>query len=464
MSALRQCLSKMKQKTIFVCQECGAKSPKWVGQCPECNKWNTMVEELVSSIPSPSNRRRLVNDSYDQPKPISSIETIDQERLKSGIEEFDRVLGGGAVPGSVILIGGDPGIGKSTLLLQVLDRLTQNYGKTLYVSGEESARQIKLRASRLGIESSDLHVLCETDIEAIEVHIDKLSPKIVVVDSIQTMQRSDIDSIPGNITQVRESSMALTSIAKSRNIPIFIVGHITKEGSIAGPKVMEHIVDTVLYMEGDSYHVYRILRAVKNRFGSTNEIGVFEMRDSGLVEITNPSEMLLSERKENISGSVVVSIMEGTRPILLELQALVSPAYFGVPQRTANGIDRNRLALLLAVLDKRAGFRIQNSDVFVNVVGGMQAEEPGIDLGVMVALISNHKDKPVDPKTVVIGEVGLGGEVRAVSQAEKRIKESARLGFKRAIISHYNVRGLNIKEDIEVVGVQMVKDALNILL
>lgn len=454
----------MKQKTIFICQECGAKSSKWVGQCPECGKWNTMIEELVSSISSPSNRRKLVNADDNKPKPITSIETIEQERLKSGIEEFDRVLGGGAVPGSVILIGGDPGIGKSTLLLQVLDRLTQNYGKTLYVSGEESARQIKLRANRLGIESPDLHVLCETDIDAIEVHIDKLLPKIVVVDSIQTMQRSDIDSIPGNITQVRESSMALTSIAKSRNIPIFIVGHITKEGSIAGPKVMEHIVDTVLYMEGDSYHVYRILRAVKNRFGSTNEIGVFEMRDSGLVEITNPSEMLLSERKENISGSVVVSIMEGTRPILLELQALVSPAYFGVPQRTANGIDRNRLALLLAVLEKRAGFRIQNSDVFVNVVGGMQAEEPGIDLGIIVALISNHKDKPVDPKTVVIGEVGLGGEVRAVSQAEKRIKESARLGFKRAIISHYNARGLNIREDIEVVGVQMVKDALNILL
>lgn len=454
----------MKQKTVFICQECGTRSPKWVGQCPECGKWNTMVEELISSVSPPSNRRKLVNDDNNQPKPISSIETIEQERLKSGIEEFDRVLGGGAVPGSVILIGGDPGIGKSTLLLQVLDRLTQNYGKTLYVSGEESARQIKLRASRLGIESPDLHVLCETDIDAIEVHIDKLLPKIVVVDSIQTMQRSDIDSIPGNITQVRESSMALTSIAKSRNIPIFIVGHITKEGSIAGPKVMEHIVDTVLYMEGDSYHIYRILRAVKNRFGSTNEIGVFEMRDSGLVEITNPSEMLLSERKENISGSVIVSIMEGTRPILLELQALVAPAYFGVPQRTANGIDRNRLALLLAVLEKRAGFRIQNSDVFVNVVGGIQAEEPGIDLGVIVALISNHKDKPVDPKTVVIGEVGLGGEVRAVSQAEKRIKESARLGFKRAIISHYNVRGLNIKEDIEVVGVQMVKEALNILL
>ncbi len=454
----------MKQKIIFVCQECGAKSPRWVGQCPECGKWNTMVEELANSIPSPSNRRGLVNGNINQPKPISSIETIDQERLRSGIDEFDRVLGGGAVPGSVILIGGDPGIGKSTLLLQVLDRLTQNYGKTLYISGEESARQIKLRASRLGIESHDLHILCETDIDMISVHIDKLLPKVVVVDSIQTMQRSDIDSIPGNITQVRESSMALTSIAKSRNIPIFIVGHITKEGSIAGPKVMEHIVDTVLYMEGDSYHIYRILRAVKNRFGSTNEIGVFEMRDSGLVEITNPSEILLSERKENVSGSVVISIMEGTRPILLELQALVTPAYFGVPQRTANGIDRNRLALLLAVLEKRAGFRIQNSDVFVNVVGGIQAEEPGVDLGVIVALISNHKDKPVDPKTVIIGEVGLGGEVRAVSQAEKRIKESARLGFKRAIISYYNVRGLNIKEDIEVVGVRMVKDALNILL
>ncbi|MEK7400125.1 MAG: DNA repair protein RadA [Candidatus Poribacteria bacterium] len=454
----------MKQKTVFVCQECGAKSPRWVGQCPECSKWNSMVEELFSSVQPLPTRLKLVGDGYDQPKPISSIETLEQERLKSGIEEFDRVLGGGAVPGSVALIGGEPGIGKSTLLLQVLDKMTQNYGKTLYVSGEESARQIKLRASRLGIESSELNVLCETDVEIIENHINKLSPKLVVIDSIQTMQRSDIESIPGNVTQVKESAMALTSIARSRGIPIFIVGHINKEGSIAGPKVMEHIVDTVLYMEGDSYHVYRILRAVKNRFGSTNEIGVFEMRDSGLVEVTNPSEMLLSERRENVSGSVVISIMQGTRPILLELQALVAPAYYGVPQRTANGIDRNRLALLLAVLDKRTGFRIQNSDVFVNIVGGMKAEEPGVDLGVMVAIVSNQKDKTVDPKTVVIGEVGLGGEVRAVSQAEKRIKESARLGFKRAIISHYNLRGLNIKEDIEVVGVQMVRDALSILL
>ena len=454
----------MKQRTVFVCQDCGYKSPKWVGQCPDCGKWNAMLEETHNVVQTSSARRKTIGEGYDQPKSITSIENIEQERLKSGIGEFDRVLGGGAVPGSVALIGGDPGIGKSTLLLQVIDRFTQNYGTTLYVSGEESARQIKLRADRLSIKSSQLNVLCETDVDAIENHIINLSPKIVVVDSIQTMQRSDIDSVPGNVTQVRECAMALTYIAKTRGVPIFIVGHINKEGSIAGPKVMEHIVDTVLYMEGDSYHVYRILRAVKNRFGSTNEIGVFEMRDTGLDEITNPSEMLLSERQENVSGSVVVSIMEGTRPILLELQALVAPAYFGMPQRTSNGIDRNRLALLLAVLDKRAGFRIQNSDVFVNIVGGMKAEEPGVDLGIMVAAVSNFKDKPVDPKTVVIGEVGLGGEVRAVSQAEKRIKEASRLGFKRAIVSQYNLRGLKLKEDIEVVGVNMVRDALNILL
>jgi len=454
----------MKQKKVFACQQCGYQSSKWVGQCPECGKWNTMAEENYTAPKVALTRRNFISDGYDKPQPINNIQTIEQERLKSGIDEFDRVLGGGAVPGSVALIGGDPGIGKSTLLLQILDKFTQRYGKTLYISGEESAKQVKLRADRLGINSSELNVLCETDIDAIENHITNLSPKIVVIDSIQTMQRSDIDSIPGNVTQVRESTMALTYLAKSSAIPIFIIGHITKEGNIAGPKVMEHIVDTVLYMEGDNFHVYRILRAVKNRFGSTNEIGVFEMRDAGLVEITNPSEMLLSERQENVSGSVVISIMEGTRPILLELQALTAPAYFGIPQRTSNGIDRNRLALLLAVLDKRAGFRIQNSDVFVNVVGGMQADEPGVDLGIITAIVSNFKDKPVDSKTVVIGEVGLGGEVRAVSQAENRIKESARLGFTRAVVSHYNLRGLNIKEDIEVVGVRMVKDALNVLL
>ncbi len=449
---------------IYICQECGYTQPKWTGKCPDCGKWNTFVEEIVPSK-TPIYHKNITAD-HSKPQPINNIQTVEQDRLKSGIGEFDRVLGGGAVPGSVTLIGGDPGIGKSTLLLQVIDRLSQNYGTTLYISGEESAAQIKMRADRLSIQSRYLNVLCETEIDEIESNIESLSPKVVVIDSIQTMYKSDIQSTPGNVTQVRESTMALTYMAKSRNIPIFIVGHITKEGNIAGPKVMEHIVDTVLYMEGDSYHVYRILRAVKNRFGSTNEIGVFEMRDSGLVEISNPSEMLLSERQENISGSVVISIMEGTRPILLELQALVAPANFGMPQRTSNGVDRNRLALLLAVLDKRAGYRIQNSDVFVNVVGGMQANEPSVDLGTIVAIVSNYKDKPIDPKTLIIGEVGLGGEVRAVSQSEKRIKEAAKLGFTRAIVSQYDVRGLSIKEssDIRVLGVRTINDALNLVL
>jgi len=307
-------------------------------------------------------------------------------------------------------------------------------------------------------------MLCETDVDAIERHITNLSPAVVVIDSIQTTYKPDIQSAPGNVSQVRESTAALMYIAKSQAIPIFIVGHMTKDGTIAGPKVMEHMVDTVLYLEGETYHVYRILRAVKNRFGSTNEIGVFEMRDKGLVEITNPSEMLLSERQEDVSGSVVVSIMEGTRPILLELQALVAPANFGMPQRTANGIDRNRLALLLAVLDKRAGFHIQNSDVFVNVVGGMQAVEPGVDLGTIVAIASNYRDVPIDAKTVVIGEVGLGGEVRAVYQAEKRIAEAEKLGFTKAIVSQYNLRGLKTKANIKVLGIHTVNDALNVIL
>jgi len=334
----------------------------------------------------------------------------------------------------------------------------------LYVSGEESASQTKLRADRMGIKSSQLYILIETDVDAIGRHIKDLSPCVVVVDSIQTAYKPDIPSTPGNVTQVRESAATLMNIAKSRGVPIFIVGHMTKGGSIAGPKLLEHMVDTVLSLEGDAYHMYRILRAVKNRFGPTNEIGVFEMRDTGLMEITNPSEMLLSERQEDVSGSVVVSIMEGTRPILLELQALVAPANFGMPQRTSNGIERSRLALLLAVLDKRAGFHIQNSDVFVNIVGGIKATEPGVDLGTIVAVASNFKDRPVDARTMVLGEVGLGGEIRAVYQAEQRIREAAKLGFTRAIVSQYNLRGLKIKEDIKVLGVHTVNDALNILL
>lgn len=453
----------MRQKSIFVCQECGYTLPKWVGRCPDCGKWNTLVEELDVSR-SPSAHRGIAPEGQSQPQPITNIQASEYERLKSGIEEFDRVLGGGAVPGSVSLVGGDPGIGKSTILLQAADKLSQKYSTVLYVSGEESVAQTKLRADRLGIKSPQLYILCETDVDAIERHIAKLSPCAVIVDSIQTIYKPDIPSTPGNVTQVRESAATLMYIAKSQAIPIFIIGHMTKDGAIAGPKVLEHMVDTVLYLEGDAYHVYRILRAVKNRFGSTNEIGVFEMRDTGLIEITNPSEMLLSERQEDVSGSVVVSIMEGTRPILLELQALVAPANFGMPQRTSNGIDRNRLALLLAVLDKRAGFHIQNSDVFVNVVGGMQAAEPGVDLGTIIAIASNFKNVPVDSKTVVIGEVGLGGEVRAVYQAEKRVREAAKLGFTRAIVSQYNLRSIKGDSDIKVLGVHTVNDALNMVL
>ncbi|MBD3181073.1 DNA repair protein RadA [Candidatus Poribacteria bacterium] len=455
----------MKQKTIFTCQECGYSSPKWVGRCPDCENWNTLVEERVvkKSKATPS-RRGISNQEKNLPQSIAEIKASEQERLKSGIEEFDRVLGGGAVPGSVALIGGDPGIGKSTILLQACDKLSQKYGIILYVTGEESANQTKLRANRIGIKSKELYILCETDISVIENHVERLSPAAVVVDSIQTVYHPEIQSTPGNVSQVRESTATLTYIAKSKAIPIFIIGHMTKEGTIAGPRVMEHMVDTVLYFEGDTYHIYRILRAVKNRFGSTNEIGVFEMRDTGLKEITNPSEMLLSERQEDVSGSVVISVMEGTRPILLELQALVAPANFGVPQRTPNGVERNRLALLLAVLDKRAGLRIQNSDVFVNVVGGIQASEPGVDLGILAAVASSFKNISIDPKTVVVGEVGLGGEVRAVHQADNRIGEAAKLGFTRAIVSQYNLRGLKKEANIEVLGVRTVNDALNILL
>lgn len=455
----------MRQRSVFACQECGYTSPKWIGHCPDCGKWNTLVEELVAPKQTGKNQhRRISDDEHRKPQPITEVKANEQERLKTGIEEFDRVMGGGTVPGSVSLIGGDPGIGKSTILLQVTEKLSQRYGAVLYVSGEESATQTKLRAERLGIKSPNLYILCETDVDAIGRHITNLSPAAVVIDSIQTIHNPDIQSAPGGVAQVRESTAALMYIAKSQSIPIFIVGHMTKDGSIAGPKVMEHMVDTVLYLEGESYHVYRILRAVKNRFGSTNEIGVFEMHETGLVEVSNPSEMLLSERQADVSGSVVVPIIEGTRPILLEVQALVAPANFGTPQRTANGVDRNRLSLLLAVLDKRAGFHIQNADVFINVVGGMQATEPGVDLATVVAIASNFRNTPVDSETVVLGEVGLGGEVRAVYQAEKRIGEAAKLGFTRAIVSQYNLRGLKIKEGIKVIGVRTVSDALNIVL
>jgi DNA repair protein RadA/Sms len=374
------------------------------------------------------------------------------------------VLGGGIVPGTVVLIGGNPGIGKSTLLLQASDMLSRTYGTVLYVSGEESVTQTKLRANRLDITSDSLYVLCENNLDQIESHITQLNPHIIIIDSIQTVSLPGLQSAPGSVTQVRESAAQLLIIAKSKNIPIILVGHVTKEGSLAGPRILEHMVDTVLYFEGERQHVYRVLRAVKNRFGSTNEIGIFEMLSCGLVEVKNPSELFISERQENTSGSVVVSSIEGTRSLLLELQALVAPANLGFPRNTATGVDRHRIALLIAVLQKRVGLDVGDLDVFVNITGGMRVDEPGIDLGTVIAITSSHRDVAIDPRTVVIGEVGLGGEVRAVTHIEKRLLEAAKLGFNCAIFPESNRKGLELKEDIDLIGVNDLYGALSVLL
>lgn len=403
-------------------------------------------------------------DTENEPVPITQISASEDDRLTTQIGEFNRVLGGGFVPGSVVLVGGDPGIGKSTLMLQAASNLSESYGSVLYVSGEESMPQTKLRADRLGINSDKLYLLCETDIDLVETHIDDLNPRIVVIDSIQTMYSSSIQSIPGSISQIKETGAQLLSIAKSQDIPIIIIGHVTKEGAIAGPKVLEHMVDAVLYFEGEQQHIYRILRAIKNRFGSTNEIGIFEMSSEGLVEVLNPSELFLSERQENISGSVVVSSMEGTRPLLLELQALVAPANFGFPRNTTTGMDRYRVALLLAVLEKRVGMDITDSDVFINITGGVRVTEPGVDLGVILAIASNYRDTSIDYRTVVIGEVGLGGEVRAVNHIERRLREAAKLGFTKAIFPENNKKELKIDDDIELIGVKNIYEALDVIM
>jgi DNA repair protein RadA/Sms len=452
-----------KEKTRFVCQECGNVSPKWVGKCPDCGKWNSFIEE-VAPVARPRSRHFQIDTAAVMPVPITKITASEEERLKTGISEFDRVLGGGVVPGSIVLVGGDPGIGKSTLMLQATERLSQAYGTVLYVSGEESASQTKLRANRLGVSSENLYVLCETSLEAIETHIEQLRPKIVVIDSIQTIYRSELQSTPGSISQIKASASQLMLIAKGENIPILLVGHVTKGGALAGPKVLEHMVDTVLYFEGERQHIYRILRAVKNRFGSTNEIGIFEMLGNGLAEVKNPSEMFLSERQEDISGSVVVSSIEGTRPLLLELQALVAPANLGVPRSMTTGVDKYRISMLIAVLEKRVGLQVQDSDVYVNITGGVKVTEPGIDLGIVIAIASNYRDLPVDSQTVIIGEVGLGGEVRAVSHVDKRIREAAKLGFKKAVFPEYNKKGLEINEKIELIGVKNIYETLSALL
>jgi DNA repair protein RadA/Sms len=451
-----------KAKTHFVCQSCGYQVPKWLGKCPGCQEWNTFAEERIIEEKIPE-RDLLGFEAGAVPTSITEILPEERGRLEVGIGEFDRVLGGGIVFGSVILVGGDPGIGKSTLLLQMMNGLASKGKRVLYISGEESLQQTKMRAERLGIFSEPLFVVSETSLEKILQDIQTLKPFAVVVDSIQTIYSSDLPSTPGSITQVREASSRLLYLAKHLSIPIFLIGHVTKEGFIAGPKVLEHMVDTVLYIEGEANHAFRILRSVKNRFGSTNEIGVFEMKDSGLVEVLSPSEFFLSERTQHTSGSVVMASIEGSRPILVELQALVIPTHFGVPRRTAQGVDPNRVSLLVAVMEKRLGLHLLNQDIFLNIAGGIKVEEPGIDLGVIASIASSLKNQTIDPELVVFGEVGLGGEVRGISQSEVRVKEASRLGFKRCLLPGQNQEKIKGMKGIELIGVRTVEDAIKIL-
>ena len=453
-------------RTAFICQQCGYQSAKWIGRCPDCQQWNSLVEEVEESsrvAPRAYSRWMASSSSGGEPISLSSIHSTNEDRLLTRIGEFDRVLGGGIVPGSVVLVGGDPGIGKSTLLLQVLDRLSQTQSKVLYISGEESPQQIKIRAERVGIKTDSLYILAETSLEEIIKISQSLMPSAMVIDSIQTLYSSQMTAAPGGIGQLREATMQLMVCAKQNNIPTFLIGHVTKDGAIAGPRTLEHIVDTVLYFEGDRGHPYRILRAVKNRFGSTNEVGVFEMKSDGLSEVANPSKMFLAERSKEATGSVVVSSLEGSRPILVELQALVSPTNFGNPRRMAIGVDPNRVSLLLAVLEKRAGLHLQAQDVYVNVVGGLEIQEPAVDLGIAAAVVSSFRDRPMDPTTLVMGEIGLGGEIRAVSQAALRLREAAKMGFKRCLLPKGNLSKLNNDLDIEQIAVDHVRAALGIL-
>ena len=446
-----------KIKTAFFCQNCGHQSLKWLGKCPSCDEWNRFAEEEIRAVDPAGPAGIEFNES---PLPIDEIVADEKERMTTGIAEMDRVLGGGIVNGSVTLVGGDPGIGKSTLLLQVVHNLAEKDLKILYISGEESAKQIKLRGARLGASSKNLFVLVEINLDSIVKHIKEISPRAVVIDSIQTMYSPVLTSAPGSVGQVRESSARLILLAKKTGIPIFLVGHVTKDGSIAGPKVLEHMVDTVLYFEGDSSHAYRIIRAMKNRFGPTNEIGVFEMRSNGLNEVANPSAFFLTERPEGAPGSVVVPSIEGTRPILIEIQSLVNPTNFGMPRRTTIGVDHNRVALLAAVMDKMCGFRLSGHDIFINVAGGMKVDEPAVDLGIVASMASSFLDKPIDKGTVVFGEVGLAGEVRGISQMDIRIKEAARMGFVRCIMPQTSSRNVSAEKKMECIRVNSLKKLL----
>ena len=450
-----------KTKIVYSCQSCGFQSPKWLGKCSDCNQWNTLVEERLERASHP--RGEISLGSKEEPAPIGAISTAEEGRILSRLGEFDRVLGGGLVPGSVVLIGGDPGIGKSTLLLQAFAALSRNGLTCLYVSGEESQRQIKMRAERLGVTCPNLLVLAETSLERIMEQVKKIKPSVLVIDSIQTLFTSSIPSAPGSIGQVRECSGSIIVLAKKSGLSAFLIGHVTKDGAIAGPRVLEHMVDTVLYFEGDGGHNFRILRAVKNRFGSTNEIGVFEMKEAGLKEVSNPSELFLSERPLQVPGSVVVCSMEGTRPIMVELQALASRSFLAVPRRTTIGVDHNRVALLVAVLEKKMGLNLFNQDIFVNVAGGVQVEEPAVDLGIIAAIASSYQDKAIDAQTVLFGEVGLAGEIRGISQAEARIKEAGKLGFKRCILPSSNSRQLSHIKNPELTGVSSLAECWEIL-
>lgn len=456
-------MAKGKQKTTFFCKECGFESPKWLGQCPGCKEWDSFVEEPV--VKTAAGRSVTVTE-HREPSKLSEIVTNDEVRTLTGIGELDRVLGGGIVTGSLVLVGGDPGIGKSTLLLQMCKQLAEAGKDVLYVSGEESVKQIKMRADRLGTFQKELFLLSETDLDIVMEVIGRKKPEIVIIDSIQTMYREEIGSAPGSVSQVRETTSTLMRLAKSLPVSIFIVGHVTKEGVVAGPRVLEHMVDTVLYFEGDGGASYRFLRGVKNRFGSTDEIGVFEMRGNGLVEVPNPSEYMLAGKPKQAPGSIVVCSIEGTRPILIEVQALVCQTNFNMPRRTSTGTDYNRVNLLMAVIEKRMGVRMGDCDAYINVAGGMRIHEPALDLGIILALLTSYRNQSLDDETICFGEVGLAGEVRAVNMAEQRVLEAAKLGFKRCILPKVNCRQLALTKEqtrgLELVGIESIHELLEV--
>ncbi len=451
-----------KRKVTFMCKDCGYESPKWMGRCPGCGAWNTMDEhvEVKSAPKGPRGAFQHTAAPESKAVPIGDVELVEEPRVSTSLDELDRVLGGGIVPGSLMLIGGDPGIGKSTLLLQVASLLAARSERVLYISGEESIRQTKLRADRLNVHAKELYIYAETDLGQIHETIHSVQPKFLVVDSIQTIHHPEVTSAPGSVTQVRECTAELMRIAKTEGIAVFIVGHVTKDGQIAGPRLLEHMVDAVLYFEGDRHHTYRILRSVKNRFGSTNELAIFEMAQSGLKEVLNPSELFLSERSKSGAGSTVVASMEGTRPILVEIQALVTPSSFNYPKRMATGVDQNRISLLMAVLEKRMGLLLQAQDAYIKVTGGVKLDEPAIDLAIIASIVSSYKDESVGLSDCFIGEVGLTGEVRRVSRIEQRVNEAAKLGFTRIFLPNSNIDGWDVPTGVQLVGVDTIQDAL----